>query len=174
MSDAVVEVRRAGLEDAGAISKIGSASFRAAYAGTASAEDLLAHLDEFFGLEPVSSELQQAGRWYLLASIDGEAAGYVKIRDSEKPESVPGRRALELQQVYVAPDKQRHGLGGRLIDAALNLGGFMAVDGFWLSVWEEADWAINAYSKYGFEKVGTTDFKLGSTAYTDWLMYKAL
>jgi ribosomal protein S18 acetylase RimI-like enzyme len=174
VSDAAIDVRRAGPDDAEILSRIGTRSFRNAYEGTASAEDLLSHLDDFCGPEVVRTELNRPGRWYLLASIGGEPAGFVKIRDGESPECVKAGKVLELQQVYVAPDKQRHGLGAHLIDAALNLGGFMGVSGFWLSVWQEAPWAVNAYSKYGFEKVGTAEFRLGSTVHTDWVMYKGL
>jgi len=172
MSDAAIEIRRAGPDDAATLSRIGTESFRAAYEGTASADDLLSHLEDFFGLETVKDELERPGRWYLLASIDREPAGFVKIRDGNKPDCVEAAKVLELQQVYVAPDRQRHGLAGRLIDAAFNLAGFMGVTGFWLSVWQEAPWAINAYSKYGFEKLGTTQFRIGTTIYTDWVMYR--
>ncbi len=87
---------------------------------------------------------------------------------------MPGNRVLELQQVYVLPDRQRHGLGQSLINAAFNLAGFMGADGVWLSVWEHASWAVKAYRKYGFEQVGTTDFSLGKTVYSDWIMYRAI
>jgi ribosomal protein S18 acetylase RimI-like enzyme len=174
VSDAAIDVRRAGADDAEVLSHIGAQSFRKAYEGTASAADLLSHLDDFFGPDVVRNELERPGRWYLLASIGGEPAGFAKIRDGESPECVKAGRVLELQQVYVAPDRQRHGLGAQLIDAALNLGSFLGVTGLWLSVWQEAPWAVNAYSKYGFEKVGTTEFRLGKTLYTDWVMYKSL
>ena len=174
MTEAAIDIRRAGPDDAGVLSQIGTESFRVAYGGTASAEDLLAHLDDFFGLDTVKSELEKAGRWYLLASVDDVPAGFVKVRDSEKPDCVTANRVLELQQVYVSPDKQRHGLGGRLIDAAMNLGSFMGVNGFWLSVWQDAPWAVNAYAKYGFEQVGTADFRIGKSFYSDWIMYKPL
>ena len=174
MSDTAIDVRRAGPDDAEVLSRIGTRSFRNAYQDAASAEDLLSHLDDYFAPEAVQTELDRPGRWYLLASIGGEPAGFVKIRDVESPECVKAGKVLELQQVYVEPDKQRHGLGAHLIDAALNLGSFMGVSGFWLLVWQEAPWAVNAYTKYGFEKVGTAEFRLGNTVYTDWVMYRAV
>ena len=174
MTEASIDIRRAVPEDADAISTIGTQSFKAAYGDTADAEDLILHLDDYFGLDAVKSELDQPGRWYLVALIDDEPAAFTKIRDADKPDCVPGARVLELQQVYVLPDKQRHGLGGQLIDASFNLAGFMGVEGLWLSVWQHAPWAVNAYRKYGFEQVGTADFKLGNTVYSDWVMYRAL
>ena len=123
MSDADSTIRRAGPDDAGAIAAIGSRSFTAAYGETASAADLQSHLSDFFGPDVVRRELEQPGRWYLLASIGDQPAGFVKICDSEKHASVPGNRVLELQQVYVLPERQRHGLGQQLINAACNLAG---------------------------------------------------
>lgn len=174
MTAPVVEIRRADAGDAAVISRLGMSSFKATYAHTANAADFLSHVDDYFSEVAVSAELGKPGRWYLLATLDEEPAGFVKLRDSDKHDCVPGGRALEIQQLYVAPDRQRHGLGGRLIEAAMNLAGFMGVDGCWLSVWEDAPWAVNAYDKYGFEKVGTAEFRIGRTAFTDAIMYLAL
>ena len=44
-------------------------------------------------------------------------------------------------------------------------------EGVWLSVWQEADWAIKFYEAYGFRIVGTTDFWLGESKYMDYLMW---
>lgn len=88
--------------------------------------------------------------------------------------AVPGEQALELQQVYVLPDFQRSGVGGRLIGAAAAYAQEQSADGLWLSVWQEANWAINAYNKHNFRVVGETEFVLGSTVYNDFLMWRPI
>ena len=85
---------------------------------------------------------------------------------------MPASRALELHQVYVLPDAQRAGVGGRLIAAAADFARDKAADGIWLSVWEDAPWAVNCYRKYGFEEVGTAVFTLGATVYNDLVMWR--
>jgi ribosomal protein S18 acetylase RimI-like enzyme len=70
------------------------------------------------------------------------------------------------------PEQQRFGIGGMLIDAAAGFARDKAADGIWLSVWEDAPWAVNCYRKNGFESVGTTEFQLGKTVYADLLMWR--
>ncbi len=174
MTDPDIEIRAAAMEDADALSAVGVASFRAAYEGTASAEDLLFHLETYFSITAIEKELVTAGRRYLVASVDGEATGFVKIRVGEKPAVIPGSSALELQQVYVLTDKQRYGIGGRLIEAVVDIARLEGADGLWLSVWEDARWAVNAYRKNGFEAVGTAAFCLGKARYKDLLMWRSV
>ncbi|NIA27583.1 MAG: GNAT family N-acetyltransferase [Desulfobulbaceae bacterium] len=169
-----IEIRAAVIENAATLSAVGGASFRAAYGGTASAEDLLSHVETYFSVTAIEKEFVTAGRRYLVASIDGEATGFVKIREGERPAVIPGSSALELQQVYVLPDKQRYGVGGRLIEAVVDIARSESADGLWLSVWEDAPWAVNAYRKNGFEAVGTAAFRLGKTRYKDVLMWRSV
>ena len=154
------------------LSAIGHASFRAAYEEWSEPDDLVAHLEDFFSETAIRGEMGLPGHYYLLATCDGNPAGFVKLREHARPPEVPASRALELHQVYVLPDVQRAGVGGRLIAAAADFARDKAADGIWLSVWEDAAWAVNCYRKYGFEEVGTTVFKLGRTVYNDLLMWR--
>jgi len=165
-------IREAGVDDVATISAVGHESFRTAYENTCEPDDLILHLDEFFGEAAIHGEMRMPGHYYLLALNAGQAAGFVKIRESARPDEVPASRALELHQVYVLPEQQRFGIGGRLIEAAARFARGKAADGIWLTVWEHAPWAVNCYLKYGFEVVGTTDFRLGKTVYPDHLMWR--
>ncbi len=166
-----VSVRVAGEDDVAALTAIGDSSFRAAYASWSEPDDLEAHLAEHFSEPAVRAALLSPGGRYLLASVDGAAAGFVKIRNGEHPVQLPSSNVLELAQVYVHPDKQRFGIGGKLLAAAFDYAREQAADGVWLSVWEDAPWAVNCYLKYGFEQVGTVDFQLGGATYNDLLMW---
>ncbi len=165
-------IRVATADDVATISAIGHKSFRTAYENTCEPDDLILHLDEFFGEAAIQGEMGVPGHYYLLALNAGQAAGFVKIRENSRPLEIPASRALELHQLYVLPEQQRFGIGGRLIDAAASFARGKAADGIWLTVWEHAPWAVNCYRKYGFESVGTTDFRLGRTVYTDLLMWR--
>lgn len=167
-----IEIREAGIDDVDALAAVGHASFQKAYEEWSHPDDLVAHLDAFFSVDAIRKEMQLPGHSYLIALHQGAAAGFVKIRENTRPDEVPATRALELHQVYVIPDQQRHGLGGLLIEAATRFARNKAADGIWLTVWEDASWAVNCYRKYGFEKVGTTDFQLGRTVYNDLLMWR--
>jgi ribosomal protein S18 acetylase RimI-like enzyme len=166
-----VTIRRATADDAAALAAIGTASFRDAYGGTAPVAELESHLRTHFGVDAVGRELQSASL-YVLALLDGEAAAFAKLREQPPALELPVRRAVELQQVYVLPAHQRTGLGGRLIEAAAGHARELGADGLWLSVWEDAPWAVNAYRKHGFDIAGTVDFRLGNTVYRDYLMWR--
>jgi len=174
MTDPDIEIRAAAMENAVTLSDVGCASFKAAYEGTAGADDLLCHLETYFSVTAIQKELVKSDRRYLMASIAAEATGFVKIRDGEQPVAIPGSNALELQQVYVLPDKQRLGVGRRLIEAVVDIARSEDADGLWLSVWRDAPWAVNAYRKNGFEVVGTAAFRLGKTRYEDLLMWRSV
>lgn len=174
MSCPDILIRQAGPQDAADLAAVGTTSFRAAYEATASARDLLAHLGANFGVAAVEEELGASSVAYLLAFLSDRPAGFVKIRASDIPQAVPADGALELQQVYVLPEFQRSGLGGRLIAAAEAYARDRSAHGLWLSVWQEAHWAINAYEKHGFQVVGKTEFTLGSTVYNDFLMWRSI
>jgi ribosomal protein S18 acetylase RimI-like enzyme len=160
------------VSDAAELSAVGQASFRAAYENWSTPSDLEAHLDEYFSEDAVLEAMQVPGCHFLLARDDGAIAGFVKIRDSEKPDRVPVANALELHQVYVHPDQQRFGVGERLLQAAFAHAVAHAADGVWLTVWEDAPWAVNFYLKHGFEQVGTIDFMLGESTFNDLLMWR--
>ncbi len=169
-----ISVREASIEDADVLAHIGSTSFREAYEDHSEANDLETHIDKYFTGAAVRDEIEQRGRRYLLAIVDGEPAGLAKIRKAACP--VPGgdANAVELQQLYVLATMQRHGLGGRLIADVLAFARENAVIGVWLSAWEFADWATRFYERNGFAAIGKVEFKLGVTTYTDLLMWQPL
>jgi ribosomal protein S18 acetylase RimI-like enzyme len=157
--------------EAATLAATGQRLFVQAYGNISGAEDLAAHLDDHFSLRVVATELDNPDIRYFLARDGDDVAGYLKIRRGEVPDAVPASGAIEVQQLYVDADHQRKGIGRLLMDQAVSVAREEALDGVWLSVWEEADWAIHFYQAYGFHTVGTTDFLLGKSRYKDYLMW---
>lgn len=153
------------------IASTGQRLFVQTYGNLSGAEDLAAHLEDYFSLRAVAAELEDPDTRYFLAKDRDEVAGYLKIRCGDVPDAVPASRAVEVQQLYVDADHQRKGIGRLLMDHAVSLAREGAQDGVWLSVWEEAGWAVSFYQAYGFHTVGTTDFWLGKSRYKDYLMW---
>ncbi len=164
------EIRAATSADAEVLAKAGRRLFTAAYGNIAGADDLAAHVDDFFSAEIVASELERDDVHYRLAMDGDDIVGFLKIRRSAIPDQVPLANGIEVQQLYVSPDQQRKGIGRLLTDCAVSIVREEAADGLWLSVWQEADWAINFYRAYGYRTVGTADFWLGRSHFTDFLM----
>lgn len=167
-------VRIATAADAAALSRVGTQSFNDAYRGTADDADIDAHLEAYFSEAAIRREMTQPAVRYLLASRGPAMAGLVKLRNGEVPPQVPVDKVIEVQQLYVASDHQRSGVGRQLMDAALDEARRQRANGIWLSVWTDADWAVSFYRNYGFESIGELAFQLGRSLFTDYLMFRAL
>lgn len=174
MTDTSVLVRKATIADVPALSQVGSGAFVQAYAGTADPEDIVQHVENYFGVSAIASEIACDNVSYYMASVGDRCAGLVKVRTGAVPVALPSDNVMEVQQLYVATDIQRGGIGGSLMDQATIFGRENSADGIWLSVWEDAVWATKFYMKYGFEPMGELSFRLGTTAYRDLLMYLPL
>lgn len=165
-----IEIRAGTDADIVALAETGRKLFTAAYGNISGADDLAAHVDDFFSVAAVESELRREGVQYELAMDGGDIAGFLKIRRSSTPNQVPLSNGIEVQQLYVSPDQQRKGIGRMLTDRAVSIAHERGADGLWLSVWQEADWAVSFYRACGYRTVGTADFWLGRSHFTDFLM----
>lgn len=174
MKAADVVIHEALTADVEALADVGLASFRATYASTASETDLESHLERYFSVAAIRNEMSRPDQGYLIARVDQEPVGLAKWRFGYCPDEVPESNSIEIQQLYILPGNQRHGLGGRLVAAVIDIAERRAARGIWLSVWEHADWAIRFYSKTGFREVGKAGFKVGETLHTDLVMWLPL
>ena len=166
-----IRISSSSMADVGVLSSTGRRLFVQAYGEISGAEDLAAHVDEYFSEQAVANEIGKKDVQYFLASDGDDVAGFLKIRRGEIPDAVPASAATEVQQLYVDAVHQRKGIGRLLMDHAITVAKQKSDDGVWLSVWQDADWAISFYEAYGFWIVGTTDFRLGGSSYTDYLMW---
>ena len=165
-------IREAGPADIPELSTIGASVFWNAYGGTAPDHEIAEHVASYFSLEYIEKEIKRSGEvTYLMAVEKGQCAGLVKVRDSDVPELISAASAMEVQQLYVSSDFQRRGIGALLMDQAVATARNKSVDGLWLSVWEDADWAVNFYEKYGFSSQGKIPFMLTNTEFVDYLMW---
>lgn len=174
VAQALIKIRAAAADDAVVLASIGASSFRDAYALHSEPSDLESHVQEFFTSAAIRACIQGDASRYLLATVDGKPGGIAKYRAAPCP--VPGgaMEALEIQQLYVLASMQRHGLGRQLVHAVAAIASHQLLTGVWLSCWEDADWALNFYRKNGFVPVGTADFAVGATNYSDLLLWLPL
>lgn len=171
------DIRIAGVDDVPALAQIGSQAFRDAYGGTAPDADIARHVEEHFSAAAIAREIGRDDVTYMQACDGAALAGLVKTRDSSIPDLVAAaaaRSAIEVQQLYVATGFQRRGVGAALMDAVVAVARKRSIDGIWLSVWTEADWATRFYEKYGFRSLGEVAFLLADVEYTDYLMWLPL
>jgi GNAT superfamily N-acetyltransferase len=101
-----------------------------------------------------------ADRWhepYMPADeLDGEIAAGVKFWGYEADGALVGIMGIQpmsdvdlIRHAYVDPGRQRHGIGGALIDHLMR----SATRRVLVGTWAAAEWAISLYRRHGFQQV---------------------
>lgn len=96
--------------------------------------------------ESFASEFDEPYAWFRVVEDAGVIGGYVIAR-------IVGGQA-EIANIAVAPAAQRHGLGGRLLDAAIAAAVEADCDAVWLEVRPSNAAARRLYETRGFVLIG--------------------
>src|SRR5262244_98523 len=100
------------MTDLSKVETVARATWRVAYTGIIPDEVQRRLLDSWYSSESLRRALAAAGSSFFVAELAGGVIGFAQfVRRS--PQSV------ELTRIYVLPDKQRSGIGMRLLDAGL-------------------------------------------------------
>ncbi len=169
-------LREATAADIPALSALAITSFNAKFAHLYSAENLATFLEESLSEQAVTAELANPDRVYRLAeSDDGALLGYAKIGlTCGFPEHARGQSVMELKQLYTAPAATGKGIGGALMDWAMEQFTVRGADEAQLSVYSENEGAHRFYQRYGFEKVADITFKVGDQLDPEFLFARIL
>lgn len=169
-----IAIRRADAGDARLLAELGARTFRETFAADNRPEDMDAYVGSAFSVERTAAELSDPRSVWLVAELDGRAAGYAKLYAGRAHEAVEGPRPVELARLYAAREWLGRGVGAALMGACLEearRGGHGAI---WLGVWERNARARAFYRKWDFRDAGTQTFHLGSDAQTDVVMQREL
>lgn len=158
--------------DAGAIDRVFRASFCDTFAHLYRPEDLAAFLGQFTP-DAWRTELEDPACAFLVAEAEGAIVGYVKLGPL-KLDLEPAGPGRLLSQLYVLPSQSGRGVGGALIDRALDQCRRDGIAELYLTVFVDNQRARRFYERYGFEAVGRYDFMVGSQADEDVIMRKLL
>src|SRR4051812_37375359 len=112
-------VRRATADDAALLAELSAQTFHDTYAADNTPEDMTAHLTTYFGVAQQTVELADPSTFFLIAEIEGVAAGYAKLQLGEAPDCVTGKNPVELARIYVAKDWIGKGVGAALMQVCL-------------------------------------------------------
>jgi phosphinothricin acetyltransferase len=113
-----------------------------------------------FDLEPMS--LATRATWFagfdttgahqvVVASISGEVVGYAA---SSQLRSKPAYAVSVETSVYVAPDMERHGVGGALYGSLLRLIDEAGIHRTWAAIALPNDASVKLHERFGFEPAG--------------------
>jgi diamine N-acetyltransferase len=167
-------IRRGTVEDAALLSDLGARTFSDTFAADNSAEDMAAYMATAFSVAQQKAEVEDPGSIFLIAEVDGRAAGYAKLHDGESEQGVEGANPIELVRLYVSREWLGRGLGEQLMRACIDEAHGAGHDIIWLGVWEQNARAQAFYRKWNFQTVGEHTFQLGSDQQRDLLMQRTL
>lgn len=167
-------IRRGAHADAGLLSELGERTFSETFAVDNTAEDMSAYIATSFSVAQQTRELEDPGSIFLIAEVDGHAAGYAKLHDGAPEKGVEGANPIELVRLYVSREWLGRGIGEQLMRACIEEARQAGHDSLWLGVWERNARAQAFYRKWNFRTVGEHMFRLGSDLQRDLLMERTL
>ena len=178
MPTAAVTIRRATPADNALLAEIGARAFSDTFAADNTPENMAAYLAASFGPDRQAAELADPRGLFLIAEIEGQTAGYARLREGALPGPLPGaasaQRPMEIVRFYALKEWIGRGVGAALMTACLAEARQRGCGALWLDVWERNPRAIAFYRRWGFADVGTQAFLLGDDRQTDILMQRNL
>ncbi len=171
-----IAIRSATIDDAKPLTDLAYTTFWDAFAHHPknAPDDLNHYMRQAFNLEQITEELADKNSIFLIAEIDGCAAGYAKLIIDSIEDGIIANNPIELSRLYSHQEYLGKGVGQNLMDECFDLGKNHGHDVMWLGVWEYNPRALRFYEKNGFRVVGRHTFQLGSDPQTDLLMQREL
>jgi len=161
-----ISIIRADISHAATIATIGKKSFRRAFEHLfRSKEELFEYLEHTYDPVKLAKSLRKENHVYLLAFLDGQAAGFAKIKKYSLNEHIESIAQMELQKIYVLQEHHGKGIGTALLEETKKLAGDICPDYIWLDTHISNESAIRFYEKNGFEKIGRYSFTIGSQTF---------
>ncbi|HZZ34515.1 MAG TPA: N-acetyltransferase [Caulobacteraceae bacterium] len=163
-------IRRAVPADAQALAAIGAATFAETFAHLYPPEDLQHFLSTAHSVEAAAADLADPTKAIWLVEADGRTIGYAFVGPCDLPHHEVTPACGELKRIYVEKASQGGGLGARLMDVTL---AWLERDGprrLWIGVWSQNLGAQKLYQRYGFEKIGEYEFKVGASRDHEFIM----
>lgn len=171
-----IKIRKGTIEDAEMLKDLSFQTFWDAFHEHPknAPEDMADYMAKAFNLEQIKNEIVDESTTFLIAEIEGKAAGYIKLILDSREEPVEAEKPIELARLYSHQKFLGKGIGAKLMEESLTFAEYSGCDAMWLGVWEFNPRAQRFYQKYGFKEIGKHLFQLGSDAQTDLLMIKYL
>lgn len=168
-----VTIRQAHLDDASLLAGLGARTFRDTFGPDNTEADMVAYLEHAFHAEIQAREIADPMSRFLICDVDGNPAGYARLRLGSAPACVTGTRPVEIVRFYADSPWIGKGVGAALMTACLDQAAELGSDVIWLGVWERNPRAIAFYTKWGFAVVGEQEFALGDDVQHDVLMARS-
>lgn len=151
-------IRKAILEDCGALGVIAPAAYAAAY--TYLWDDTAAFANQLrsFDAKAFAEQIEDPQFVVWLAEIENAPVGFLTMKfDSNEPVlKRPG--GAEIPRIYFLPQATGCGLAKRALDEAEKTAREYGAAYLWLDAMASATWAQRTYEKWGFQMIGHDRF----------------
>lgn len=158
------------IDDAKMLAEFGAKAFRDSFAKDNTEENMHLFLKQTYSPELQLNEIANPNVVFLIAEIEGETVGYVKINLTNRGDSIKDTKTIEIERIYAAKEHIGKGVGKSLMLASIQEAKQRGCDSLWLGVWEKNPRAIEFYKKWGFVEVGAHVFMLGDDPQRDYIM----
>lgn len=169
-----INIRVATIDDAETIALFSRKTFYDTFAPYNTPVNMEKFMHEQFTHISLVKEVKFPSNQFLLAYADNKLAGYVKLRDGEKPKELQEVQALEIARIYVSNEMIGKGVGKQLMQHSVLIANQKNKQVIWLAVWEKNKKAFEFYLRWGFEIFNSQVFVLGNDVQKDWVMKKNL
>ncbi len=139
-----------------------------AYGAFIPREDLAGYLQTHYSDAKLAALFEDADVTGHVAEVDGAVAGYQKLYHAR------AEQRLYLHQLYVLPNRQRLGLGRRLVACAEARARELGFKQIWLGVMVRNEPAVAWYRKLGYTVTETAPFVMGATSVEHYIGYLPL
>ncbi len=163
-------IRQATPADSDALAALAARTFRDAYGGGLSPDDLARHLEAHCSPAALRHQLTLPGAVTLVAEVGQAEVGYAQLEPAPVPPEVVDPTAIRLARFYLDQAWIGKGIAQRLMERVRAEASSRGHATLWLTVWEKAPRPIAFYQRCGFRQVGVTQFAIGADVQQDWLM----
>jgi len=168
-----IEIVRAEKKDAELIAIISRETFYDTYSEQNTDANMAKFLTKQLGKAMLMDEVGAPGNNFYLAYLDGEVAGYIKLKESDHPQ-LPKEKSLEISRIYIYKSFIGKSVGTALLQAAIKFAKEINKEWVWLIAWKENKRAIGFYEANGFEIFAESEFLLGDDLQFDWVFKKCI
>ena len=169
-----IVTRAAQPDDAALLAELGATTFAETFESANTPDDFRAYMAAAFGEALQRAELEDPDTTVFFAERDGEAVGYVMLREGRAPSFVAADDALQIVRLYARQSVLGRGVGAALMQRTLAEAAGRGKDAVWLGVWDRNDRAIRFYESWGFHRSGSQPFLLGFDLQTDLVMVRRI
>ena len=156
----MVELVKAYPDNKQALQSICRAAYEGNFGSHWDGNGLEIFLEDQFGDQRISQDLQKDQVDYFFIQYQNEAVGFVKINHQANLEGYPNQATAELEKIYILPQWKGQGLGKQALQICLDNMWQRGAQTIGLYVIDTNLGAISFYQKAGFQKKKHTRLEL--------------